>query len=127
MGKRFYLGIGILVVFLVLGIGIHMAMDRLHTPAEKALEQACDLALRGDMVQAEALAHQAKQDWEKFWHFSASVADHTPMDEIDQMFAEMEVYAQAGEVPHFAACCAQLGRLISSMADAHRPNWWNFL
>ncbi len=127
MGKHFWLGIGILVLFFVLGLGTTWAMDAMHIPAEQELAQAARLALDGNMAEAEALAQQAKLRWEKWWDITASVADHSPMDEVDQLFAEMEVYAVAREEQHFAACCAQLSRLVSSMADAHRPAWWNFM
>ena len=50
-----------------------------------------------------------------------------PMDDVDTLFAEMQVYAQAEEIPHFAACCGQLSRLVLAMAQAHSPTWWNFL
>lgn len=127
MGKRFYLGIGILVLFLGLGLGAAWGMDVIHAPAEQWLEQAAQRALEGNMEEAVGLARDAHQRWQQNWKRSASLADHNPMDEVDQLFAEMEVYAQAGDQEHFAACCAQLSKLVGSMADAHRFNWWNFL
>ena len=127
MGKRFWLGVGILAMFLVLSIFTVYRMDNIHIQTEQALERASDLALQGDMEQAASLAHRAKARWDGNWRFTASLADQSPMDEIDRLFAEMEVYAKAKEDKHFAACCAQLSRLVGSMAEAHRPNWWNFL
>lgn len=127
MGKRFWLGIGILVLFLGMGIGISLGMDAIHAPAERALEQAAEKALNGQMEEAVALAREAHDWWDDSWKLTASVADHSPMDEVDVLFEEMEVYAQAREDKHFAACCAQLGKLVESMAAAHRFNWWNLL
>lgn len=127
MGKRFWLGIGILVLFLGTGLGISLGMDTIHGPAEQALEQAAEKALAGQMEEAVALARQAHARWEDNWALTASVADHSPMDEVDALFAEMEVYAQAQEDKHFAACCAQLSKLVESMAAAHRFSWWNLL
>lgn len=127
MGKRFWLGIGILALFLLVGVGISLGMDAIHRPAEQALEQAAEKALDGQMEEAVALARQAHDWWDDRWKLTASVADHSPMDEVDKLFEEMEVYAQAQEDKHFAACCAQLSRLVESMAAAHRFNWWNLL
>jgi hypothetical protein len=127
MGRRFWLGVGILALFLVLGIEVSLGMDMIHGPAEQALEQAAEKALAGQMEEAVALARQAHDWWDDRWTLTASVADHSPMDEVDALFAEMEVYAKAQEDKHFAACCAQLGRLVESMAAAHRFNWWSLL
>lgn len=127
MGRRFWLGIGILVLFLVMGVVISLGMDAIHEPAEQALEQAAEKALDGQMEEAVVLARQAHARWDANWALTASVADHSPMDAVDELFAEMEVYAQAQEDKHFAACCAQLSRLVESMAAAHRFNWWNLL
>ena len=127
MGKRFYLGVGILLLFLVLGFGISWCMAAIHTPAERELRQAAQLALDDKMEQAVELAHSARARWEHYRKLTAGIADQSPMDETDQMFAEMEVYAQAQDKEHFAASCAQLSRLVSSMAEAHSPKWWNFL
>ena len=54
-------------------------------------------------------------------------ADHAPMDEIDSLFAQMEVYAQARDSLHFGSYCARLAELITAVSDAHQLNWWNFL
>lgn len=127
MGKRFWLGVGILSLFLVLALGITWGMEMIHAPAEQALEQASQKALAGQMEEAVILARQAHARWDTNRKLIASVADHNPMDEVDKLFAEMEIYAQAQESQHFAACCAQLKYLVSSMSDAHTLSWWNFL
>ena len=127
MGKRFWLGIGILVLFLVMGVVISLGMDAIHGPAEQQLAQAAEKALNGQMEEAVRLARQAHARWEENWALTASVADHSPMDTVDALFAEMEVYAQAQEDKHFASCCAQLCKLVESMAAAHRFSLWNLL
>jgi hypothetical protein len=49
------------------------------------------------------------------------------MEEIDHLFAETDIYARTEEIPHFAACCAQLAVMIRNMGDAHALNLWNLL
>lgn len=127
MGKRFYLGVGILIAFLALGLGTSFLMAQMHQSAAQALEEASALALSGQMEQAVSLAEDAYQQWDRHWKFTASVADHAPMDDVDQLFAEMTVYAQAEEREHFAACCAQLSQLVTGMSNAHCLAWWNFI
>ena len=125
MGKFFWSGALILALLLGLTLSISWAMDAIHTPMEQALEQAADAALTGDVDQARQLGTQAKHRWDRFRKAVAVVADHSPMDEIDQLFAQMQAYAQAEEETELASCCAQLAWLVQSMADAHILTWWN--
>lgn len=124
---RFWLGAGLLLLFLVLGIWTTLSMDATHTPLSQTLEAASQAALDGDIQKGAALGMQAKADWERHRRYTAAVADHTPMDEIDALFSEMAVYAQASEDVHFAACCAQLSLMVRAMGEAHALNWWSFL
>lgn len=125
MGKRFYQGVGLLVVLLALSVLVTWGMRRIHEPTGAQLLEASQLALQGDTQQAIGLARQAHSQWKNTRMLTAAVADHSPMDDVDMLFREMEVYAAAGEIPHFAACCAQLSSLVRSMYEAHSPTWWN--
>jgi hypothetical protein len=49
------------------------------------------------------------------------------MEEIDSQFAQLNVYAGAGERLSFAAICAQLASALEAMGDAHALNWWNLM
>lgn len=125
MGKIFWSGVLILTLLLGLTLGISWAMDAIHSPMQQALEQATDAALAGDVSRAQQLGGQAKERWDTYRKAVAVVADHTPMDEIDGLFSQMQAYARAEEDTELAACCAQLSRLVQSMADAHIFTWWN--
>ena len=124
---RGWLGAGILLFFLILGFVVMAAMDNAHLSTGQLLEEAADKSLSGDMQTATALATAAKSRWERQHHSTAAVADHNPMDDVDRLFAQVEVYAKAGEAPHFAACCAELAHLLKATADAHRLTWWDLL
>ena len=126
MGKG-WLGAGLLVVFLIFGICLSAAADKACLPTEDLLKQAAEKTLSGDFVGGIALGKEAQSRWESQWNAIAAIADHEPMDEVDALFAEMEVYATTGEQPHFAACCEALARRIHSFADVHRFSWWNVL
>ena len=126
MGKG-WLGAGLLAVFLIFGICLSVMADTACLPTEDLLKQAAEKTLSGDFVEGIALGKEAQSRWEGQWNAIAAIADHEPMDEVDALFAEMEVYATTGEQPHFAACCEALARRIHSFADAHRFSWWNVL
>ena len=118
---------GILALFLALGFVTASAMDNAHMPTQALLQQAAEKALNGDFAEATQLGAQAKSRWDRHWNGTAAVGDHSPMDEVDALFAEMEVYAKAEEKPHFAAVCKELSQRIQAFADAHRFRWWNIL
>ena len=125
MEKHFYWGLGILLALLCLCLAIGWGMRYTHTQTMGLLEQAAQLALDEQKTAAFDLGHQAHMHWEKTRNLTAVVADHSPMDEIETLFAEMETYAQAEELPHFAACCSQLRAQLQSMYEAHLGTLWN--
>lgn len=124
---RGWFGAGILAVFLVLGLILSGVTDKVQLPTGELLEQAAEKTLAGDFEEGIALGTEARSQWERQWKFTAAIADHSPMDEVDALFAEMEIYASTGEAPHFAACCKELSQRLEAIADAHRFSWWNVL
>lgn len=124
---RGWFGVGLLTLFLILGIVTGSVMNDAHSPTGKMLMQAAEKTLNGDFQNAVPLAMAAKSRWERQRKGTATVADHSPMEDVDMLFAEMEVYARTGEKPHFAACCSELARRVQAMADAHAFSWWNVL
>ena len=124
---RGWLGAGILVFFLILGLLTGSLLKNAHDSTENLLGEAAEAALNGSFTDAVALGMQAKRRWEQQWNNTAIFADHTPMDDVDGLFAEMETYAQTSEIPHFVACCKELVKRVSAVAEAHRFSWWNIL
>lgn len=125
--KRLWIGLSILVVLLAGCCLIHTALARIHDPIAADLEQAAEAALMEDWATARDLAQHASIRWEKFHHFTAAFADHTPMDELDGLFAQLKIYAGMRENPHFSATCTHLSFLATAIAESHRLSWWNLL
>ena len=125
--KRLYIGICVLFLLLALGLLTSFSINRMYDPIVQLLEDASQAALREDLSAATEKAEKAKSLWDQCKQATATVADHTPMEEIDHLFAEANIYAQSEELPHFAACCAQLAAMVRDMGDAHKPNLWNLL
>lgn len=124
---RFWFGVGILVLFLVLGFWIGDVAADVHLGIADTLETAAEQALTGDLSGGMETAMQAKASWEAHWRASATVADHAPMDEIDGLLAQLECYSR-GEAPvDFAACCTRVALLVRAMSEAHSLRWWNLL
>ena len=127
MERRFFLGLWLLVALLVLGFLNAGWVDRANAQVVRALEQTEEAIQAGDLDRAEALAQQARKLWQDGWNTVAAVADHTAMDEINGLFAEMEHYARSRAHTLFGASCARVRELVEAVSDDHRFTWWNFL
>ena len=123
--KRSWIGFALLLVLLAGGIAASFGMGRCHDPIARDLASAAETAIRGDMAQGQTLMLRAKDAWERSRRLDACFADHTPMEEIDALFAEVEVYAAAREESDFAAGCAALSKKVEAMGQAHGASWWN--
>ena len=124
---RFIIGILTLTLLFSVGLFVALTTDQMYRPVIGLLEKAADTALSGSFEEAVTQAETAKDLWDKMKNKTATVADHTPMEEIDSLFTEAAIYAKSEEKPHFAACCAQLASMVQNMADAHAMNLWNLL
>ena len=125
--RKFIIGITVLSLLLIAGLFVANATEEMYAHIIDLLKDGAQNALSGSFQIAKAQAEKAKVLWDKQKNATATVADHTPMEEIDHLFAEMEIYAKAEEKPHFAAVCKELSRRIRAVAEAHRFSWWNVL
>lgn len=122
--KRIWLGLGLLAALLVLGFITIRQMDRVHLGIVDELEQA---AREPQWEQAVSLSQEALQKWKQHRHFTASFSEHDNIDQIDSLFAQLEVYQHEKDPLSHAATCAYLSEAISALLDAHRLTWWNLL
>lgn len=127
MTGKFWLGSILLTLLLILGLVVAAGMDRTHLPIATDLEKAAEISLTGDFTAANDLAQKAKAQWEKHWHATATVADHEPMEDIDGLFSQMEIYRKNENREEFSAYCSRLSILIEAVSEAQRLNWWNLL
>lgn len=121
------LGVILLTVVLAFAIATGAGMKAIHAPGETLLTEAARLAMEDKLEEAVPLARQAFDRWEKFRDVTAAFADHNPMDDTERLFREMLVYAEAGEVPHFAACCTQLSAMLKATYETHGFSLRNIL
>lgn len=125
--KRLWIGVIFLILLLALGIGSCIAFSRMYLPVSQSLQQASEAALSGDWDTASVLAEKARNGWEKWVNFTAAMADHEPMEEIDSLFAQLDVLLQMKKLPDFAALSSRLSRLTAAMAESQQLYWWHFL
>lgn len=127
MERRFWYGLGILVVFLAGGLWAAWGMETMHRPVTRQLEQAAQVALDGDLHRGNLLAEQAEKIWQTRRGLTAAMADHAPMEEIDSLFAQVKMYAKNGNTAEFAAYCSRIAKLVEAVGEAHGLNWQNLL
>lgn len=125
--KRFWIGLGLLLALLGAGLWSMAAMERVHSAISIDLQQSARAAQQDDWMAADEFAASAAGDWKDGWHFSAALADHSSLEQIDALFAQLEVYRKNREPLAYAATCAQLAQLIEALHEGHRLSWWNLL
>lgn len=108
--KRLWVGILLLLVLLAGTLAVTVAMDRIYAPMVEALEA-------GDLEAAE-------ERYGRWRDLTAAFADHGPMEEMDALFARVEICKDDQERK---ALCAELAQRAKAMSNAHSPTWWNLL
>lgn len=125
--KRLWIGVGFLIVMLAVGIFLTARFDRIHTPLAEDLEEAAALAMADDWEKATALTRQARADWKMYREFIAAVADHEPLEKMEYLLDQLQVYADLRRTADFAATCVELGAMAEAMLESQSLTWWNFL
>ena len=119
MKVRFSLGFILLGLLFLLGLFTSRQMKRICAPMEHSLYKAVSAAQQEDWPQALTQAQAAQERWNTYRELLKLAADQTPMDDTDRLFAQVQVYAQARDAEHFAACCAELAVMAQAISDAH--------
>lgn len=125
--KRLWIGVIILVLLLGAGIGTTVFAVRTHNSISQKLAQASEAALRGKWEEACSVSLDAKKQWKAMRHGTAAIADHEPMEEIDDLFSQMDIYLLTRQQIPFASCCASLSVLTNAIGESHAINWWSLL
>lgn len=123
--KRLWIGIGLLAVILLAGILVPQYLEYAHEPIMDDLSRASELAMEEEWDRAVYLARRAEEKWQKKRPVTASLADHEPMDEIDGMFAQLDIYARAEDAAAFSATCVYLVSAMDALKDYHALNFQN--
>lgn len=125
--KRICMGLVILAVLLGLALLLAAFMDQTQTPIASSLRQAARAALGGDWDKAEAFSHNAFVAWQRHKRLTAALEDHEPIEEMETLFAELELQLQQRQAASFAVTCNRLAQLATAIAEDHALTWWNLL
>ncbi len=125
--KRYALGVWIMALLLGLGILGSWAVNRNLNPISQSLEQAAELALSGDWDRALEIPVQAQKAWEETWTLHAALCSHEPLEEVDEQFAQLEVYARSRDPVLYAATCIQISQQLHAIAEGQTLSLRNLL
>ena len=122
---RSWLGFGLLALLLVLSLLSTCFLARSQEEVILDLKQASQCALLGDWEEVQLFSRQARDRWDRWQHLRACLSDHSPAEEIDSAFAELDIYRQAREATPYRAACAVLISRLEAFSAAQSPLWWN--
>ena len=124
---RLWIGIGILAILLAMGIGLLWGSGVFFEELSQDLEQAGELALAGNWQAAEEKAEKGREKWEQYRRFWASFTDHEPVEQMQNLFSQLELYQARQLEVDFAAICRNLVHLAEAIDESHGLRWWSVL
>ena len=124
--KRIWFGAALLAVLLILGIGSAALMEDTHLTQAAELNRAADLAMSGSWERAGAALSAAKSSWDKRSPIIAGLSDHEPMDQINGIFAQLEVFLTMRDAASFSSSCLYLAKQLEALGRSHSFNLQNF-
>ena len=125
--KRMWIGVGLLAVVLICGIWASNQMEEVHREIAEDLNRAAQSALKEDWDMAGALFARAEKTWEKKHIFASIFSDHAPIENVESLFAQAEISAQAESAESFATACACLASQLEAIGESHSFNLRNLL
>ena len=124
---RLWIGIGILAVLLAMGIGLLWGSSVFFEELSEDLQQAGDFALAGNWQAAGEKVEKSREKWEAYRPFWASFTDHEPVEQMQNLFSQLELYRTRQLEVEFAAVCRNLVHVAEAIDEAHGLRWWSVL
>lgn len=124
---RLWIGIGILAVLLAMGIGLLWGSSVFFEELSEDLQQAGDFALAGNWQAAGEKVEKSREKWEAYRPFWASFTDHEPVEQMQNLFSQLELYRARQMEVDFAAVCRNLVHVAEAIDESHSLKWWSVL
>jgi hypothetical protein len=121
--KRCRIGVGLLVLFLVLGLICACFLARFGEEAARDAELAAALA-DTDRPRAEEILNQLRYRWQKRQFLLHILSDHEPLREADTLFLLLR---HPSEADSFRENALRLARIFRNLSQSQLPTWENIL
>ncbi len=125
--KRLWIGITFLSVLLAGGIWQSFGIAGIHQELSRSLSQAADAARQQNWAKADALSEAAEEKWDRCRNLTAAFADHEPLEELEKLFAELQLCRQLSLEDNYAVVCSDLSQICKAIAESFQISWWNVL
>ena len=125
--RRLWLGVGLLLALLSIGLGLLIFSDGFFREFSANLEAASQLALAEDWAAATEKAEKSREMWDLSHRFFSASTDHEPIEEIQELFALLEIYAREHMAAEFSCVCQSLAHLGEAINESHNLHWWSIL
>lgn len=125
--KRLWIGVVLMTTLLVGGIWLSLALSGAHEDLSRQLSAASDAALGQNWEKADAHMSLAEADWQRYRAFTAAFTDHEPLEEIDRLFAQVEICRSLSLEVDYSYVCSSLSQICSAIAESMKLPWWNLL
>lgn len=125
--NRLWIGIGLLIVLLAMGIGLLWGSTVFFEEFSEEIEQAGELALAGNWADAQKKAAQSRAKWERWRFFWSSFTDHEPVEQMQNLFSQLDVYRARQLEVDFATVCRNLSNIAQAIQESHGLKWWSVL
>ena len=123
--KRIWFGAALLILLLALGLGSGALMEQTHQAQAEDLNRAAELAAEGNWTGAKNFTGAARREWDKNRMLIAALSDHEPMDQIEGLFAQLEVFADIRDAASFESTCRYLASQLEALGKSHSFNLQN--
>ena len=125
--NRLWIGIGLLAILLAMGIGMLFVSRNFNEEFTESLEQASRYAMAGNWQAAGQQAAKGREKWESYHRFWAAFTDHEPVEQMQNLFSQLELYQTRQLEVDFAAVCENLVNLAEAIDESHGLRWWSLL
>ena len=125
--KQLWYGIALLAVLLIGSLFLGNHLENACQQPIRDLDRAAEAATEENWNLAAALITRAKKDWQQHRKLAAALVNHSPLEQIDTGFAQLDTYIAAADSVQFSALCACLEQSLKLLHQSHTFHWWNLL
>ena len=125
--NRLWIGIGVLVLLLAMGVSFLVVSLNFHEDFSHNLKAAGRSAMAGNWADAEKKLAHSKEKWQAYQQFWAASTDHEPVEQVQQLFSQVELFQIRRMDVEFASACYALAELSEVINEAHNLRWWSVL